>query len=141
MSAGSPPRTFLDSNVLLSTDDRANLAKQKRAFEILAELKQLRSGVVSLQVLQEYFTAATRKYGVDDDDARHKVELFAAFEVVEPRLGDIFAAIDLHRLRRLSCWDALIVHSAKQAGCSVLLSEDLQHGQVIDGVRIVNPFI
>ena len=141
MSGGNPLRTFLDSNVLLYTDDSANYAKQKRALEILAEHKALGSGVVSLQVLQEYFVTATKKYGVDQDDARHKVELFAEFDVFEPKLSDIFAAIDLRRLRHLSYWDALIVHTAKQSGCQVLLSEDMQHGQVIDGVRIVNPFL
>ena len=141
MSENSPLRTFLDSNVLLYTDDRANPDKQRRAIQVLAELKRTRSGVVSLQVLQEYFTVVTRKFGVSDDDARSKVELFAAFEVVEPGPDDIFAAIDLHRLRRLSYWDALVVHTARRAGCQILLSEDLQHGQVIDGVRIVNPFL
>jgi predicted nucleic acid-binding protein len=141
MSAGSQMRTFLDSNVLLYTDDQANPGKQKRAIQILTELRQLRSGVISLQVLQEYFVIATRKYGVGHDDARQKIELFAAFEVVEPGLGDVFAAIDLHRLRRLSYWDALIVQTAKRAGCPILFSEDMQHGQIIDGIRIVNPFI
>ena len=141
MSENSPLRTFLDSNVLLYTDDRANPDKQRRAIQVLAELKRTRSGVVSLQVLQEYFTVVTRKFGVSDDDARSKVELFAAFEVVQPGPDDIFAAIDLHRLRRLSYWDALVVHTARRAGCQILLSEDLQHGQVIDGVRIVNPFL
>ena len=110
-------------------------------MEILAEHKTLGSGVISLQVLQEYFVTATRKYGVSPGDARQKVELFAEFDLIEPELSDIFAAIDLHRLRHFSYWDALIVHTAKRAGCQVLLSEDMQHGQVIDGVRIVNPFL
>ena len=73
--------------------------------------------------------------------ARYKVEFHARFDVVEPSVADILAAIDLHRLRGISYWDALILHSAKKAGCRVLLSEDLQHGQTIDGVRIVNPFL
>jgi predicted nucleic acid-binding protein len=92
-------------------------------------------------VLQEYFVTVTRKYGVDPGVARRKIELFATFDVVEPALSDVLAAVDLHRLRHLSYWDALIVHTAKQAGCLVVLSEDMQHGQVIDGVRIVNPFL
>jgi predicted nucleic acid-binding protein len=141
MSGGEASRAFIDTNVLVYTDDRSSPSKQRLALEILSRNKQAKSGVVSLQVLQEYFVTVTRKYGVDAADARRKVELFSAFDVFEPDLKDVLAAIDLHRLRNLSYWDALVVYSAKQAGCSVVLSEDMQHGQVIDGVRIVNPFI
>lgn len=103
--------------------------------------KRKGTGVVSLQVLQEYFANATRKLGLDPDLARQKVEVYARFRVVEPSVVDLLAAIDLHRLHKLSVWDALILYSAKKAGCRVLLTEDLQHGQVIGGVKIVNPFI
>ena len=140
-SGGSLLRSFIDTNVLVYTDDQANSAKQKRALDILNVHKQSASGVVSLQVLQEYFVTVTRKYGVDPASARRKVELFATFDVVEPALTDVLSAIDLHRLRSLSYWDALVMHCARRAGCQQVLSEDMQHGQVIDGVRIVNPFL
>jgi predicted nucleic acid-binding protein len=77
---------------------------------------------------------------VDAGIARRKVELLAEFDVAMPDVADIVAAIDLHRLHGFSFWDALILRSAKQAGCSVLLSEDLQQQREVDGVRIVNPF-
>ena len=141
MSDASLLRTFFDTNVLIYTDDLSNFVKQKRALEVLNQHKLAKTGVLSLQVLQEYFVTVTRKYGVDPGVARRKMELFATFDVVEPALSDVLAAVDLHRLRHLSYWDALIVHTAKQAGCLVVLSEDMQHGQVIDGVRIVNPFL
>jgi predicted nucleic acid-binding protein len=118
-----------------------NFLKQKRALDVLNQHKFAKSGALSLQVLQEYLVTVTRKYGVDPGVARRKIELFAALDVVEPALNDVLAAIDLHRIRNLSYWDALIVHTAKQAGCRIVLSEDMQHGQVIDGVRIVNPFL
>ena len=54
--------------------------------------------------------------------------------------GDILGAIDLHRLHNLSFWDALVIRSAKQSGCTVLFSEDMQHARDIDGLQIVNPF-
>jgi predicted nucleic acid-binding protein len=95
---------------------------------------------VSLQVLQEYFVTITRKLHVDARIARRKVELLAEFDVAVPNVADILAAIDLHRLHGFSFWDALILRAAKQAGCSVLLSEDLQEAREIDGIRIVNPF-
>lgn len=147
MSSQAPPavtrpsRTFLDSNVLLYCDDSANPAKQVRALKLVLDHQRQKTGVVSLQVLQEYFVNATRKLGLDAGLARQKVEVFTRYYVVEPSANDILSAIDLHRLRGFSFWDALVIHSASQAGCRELLTEDMQHGQLINGVRIVNPFI
>ena len=133
-------RSFFDTNILLYTDSSDAPAKRKRALELLGEHRLARSGVVSLQVLQEYFVAATRKLGVDVDVARRKVELFANFHLVVLDVEDVLAAVDLHRLHQVSFWDALIVRAAKQGGCPDVYSEDLQHDRTIDGVRIVNPF-
>jgi predicted nucleic acid-binding protein len=96
--------------------------------------------VVSLQVLQEYFVTVTRKLGVDPEVARRKVELLAELDVVRPDVPDLLAAIDLHRLHRISFWDALMLRAAKQGGCAVVYTEDLQHHGKVDGLRIVNPF-
>ncbi len=133
-------RSFFDSNVLIYADDKADPAKQQRALDLLAEHRRGRTGVVSLQVLQEYFVTVTRKLQVDARIARRKVELLAEFDVATPEVADILAAIDLHRLHGFSFWDALILRAAKQAGCSVLFSEDMQEAREVDGVRIVNPF-
>jgi len=133
-------RSFFDTNVLLYADDRAAPAKQRRALELVAEHRRARTGVVSLQVLQEYFVAVTRKLGVDPRVARRKVELLAEFDVAGVEVADVLAAIDLHRLHGFSLWDALIVRAAKQAGCRIVLSEDLQHLRELDGIQIVNPF-
>jgi len=135
-----PARSFFDTNVLIYADDKAAPAKQRRALELVAEYRRARTGVVSLQVLQEYFVTVTRKLHLDPAIARRKVELLAEFHVAAPDVSDILAAIDLHRLHNLSFWDALIVRSAKQSGCTVLLSEDMQHTRDLDGLQIVNPF-
>jgi predicted nucleic acid-binding protein len=135
-----PARSFFDTNVLIYADDKADPAKQQRALDLVAEHRRARTGVVSLQVLQEYFVTVTRKLQVDARVARRKVELLAEFDVATPDVADILAAIDLHRLHGFSFWDALILRAAKQAGCSVLFSEDMQDTREIDGVRIVNPF-
>lgn len=135
------PRTFLDTNVLVYCDDESEPVKQKRALEVLDEHTRLRTGVVSLQVLQEYFVTATRKLGLDPRTARRKVEIFAMLHVAEPTVIDILASIDLHRFQGFSYWDALVLRMAKQAGCRVVLSEDMQHGQEIDGVTTINPFL
>ena len=134
-------RSFFDSNVLVYADDKAAPAKQRRAVDLVAAHRRARTGVVSLQVLQEYFVTVTRKLQVDAGIARRKVELLAEFDVAAPEVADILAAIDLHRLHGFSFWDALILRAAKQAGCGVLFSEDMQGAREIDGIRIVNPFL
>jgi predicted nucleic acid-binding protein len=93
-----------------------------------------------MQVLQGYFVAVTRKLNLDVRIARRKVELLAEFDVFSPDVSDILAAIDLQRLHNFSFWDALIIRAAKQAGCTVLLSENLQTARDVDGLRVVNPF-
>jgi predicted nucleic acid-binding protein len=135
-----PARSFFDTNVLIYADDKAAPTKQRKALDLVAQHRRARTGVVSLQVLQEYFVAVTRKLGVDAAIARRKVELIAEFDVASPDVSDILAAIDLNRLHGFSFWDALILRAAKQAGCNVLLSEDMQDLREVDGVRIVNPF-
>jgi predicted nucleic acid-binding protein len=77
---------------------------------------------------------------LDPRKARRKVELLSEFDVAAPEVADILAAIDLHRLHGFSFWDALVLRSAQQSGCRVLLSEDFQHGRAIDGIQVVNPF-
>lgn len=132
---------FLDSNVLLYCDDSSSPAKQQKALDIVLEHKRKGTGAVSLQVLQEYFVNVTRKFGLNPSLAREKVEVYARFRLVEPSVADVLAAIDLHRLHSFSFWDALVIRCAQQSGSRVLLTEDMHHGQVIDGVRIVNPFV
>ena|SRR5579863_6702926 len=135
-----PARSFFDTNVLIYADDKDAPAKQRKALDLISEHRRTRTGVLSLQVLQEYFVTVTKKLRVDAAIARRKVELLSEFDVASPEVADILAAIDLHRLHSFSFWDALILRAAKQAGCSVLLSEDMQDTREIDGVRIVNPF-
>ena len=135
-----PARSFLDTNVLIYTDDHDEPDKQAVALDLVAGLRTAGSGVVSTQVLQEYFAVATRKLGVPPATARRKVELLARHEVVVLETGHVLAAIDLTRLHEISFWDALIVQAAKAANCSVLYTEDLHHGATFEGLAIVNPF-
>lgn len=134
-------RTFLDTNVLVYAEDPIDRVKQQRAQELIVEHRRNKTGVVSLQVLQEFFTSLTGKLKLDAITARRRVEIHAGFHVFQPVVADILAAIDLYFLHRVSYWDALILRAAKQSGCRILLSEDMQHGQVIDGVTIANPFL
>jgi predicted nucleic acid-binding protein len=133
-------RSFFDTNILVYSDDESAPRKQRRSRDLVAEHRRAGTGVVSLQVLQEYFVTVTRKLKVDPRTARRKVELLAEFDVAAPQVADILAAIDIHRLHGFSFWDALVLRSAQQAGCRVLLSEDFQDGRELDGIQIVNPF-
>ena len=139
--SGRVSRTFLDTNILVYSDDPRDPAKRATAIDLVRGHLRSRTGTVSLQVLQEYFVSATGKLKLDSELARQRVEVFAKFHVAEPAVSDILAAIDLHRLHGFSYWDAIVIRSASRSGCSILLTEDMQHGREIDGVRIVNPFL
>ena len=133
-------RAFIDTNILLYADDLDAGDKRTRAQEILKETIGESRAVVSTQVLQEFFVNATRKLGVPPEIARKKVELLQRLDVIVIRPELILSAIDLHRLHSFSFWDALVLRAAAAGGCGVVLSEDMNHGQVIDGVRVENPF-
>jgi len=133
-------RVFVDTNIFVYADDRAARTKRPQARAMLSELIRTRRAVVSTQVMQEYFVAAVKKLGLSPERARIRVERLGRLDVVLIRPELILGAIDLCRLHALSFWDALVVRSASASGCGRLLSEDLQDGQTIDGVRIENPF-
>jgi len=73
--------------------------------------------------------------------AQQRAQIFCLAKMVRFKAPDIIAAIELHRLHQISFWDALILHAARLSGAVVLYSEDFQHGKVLAGVRIVNPFL
>jgi predicted nucleic acid-binding protein len=139
-AAGTRPRTFLDTNIWIYADDDDCPAKQTRAKQLIFDHRRAGSGVVSIQVLQEYFRNAVRKLHLDPGVARRKVELMTEFKVAVASAEDVFAAIDLYRLNGFSFWDSMIVHMARKSGCRVVLSEDMQHSREIFGIQIINPF-
>jgi predicted nucleic acid-binding protein len=132
---------FFDANILIYADDVSAPGKRERAISLIVEHQRQNSCVVSLQVLQEYFSAATRKLGVAAETAQRKVEILARGKVVRFTERDVIAAIELHRLIRISFWDAMIAHAARAANAAVLYSEDLGHGSVLAGVTVRNPFL
>ena len=144
MSADSRPsraaRAFLDTHILVYAQDAASPLKRQRSRELITEVAVAGTGVISTQVLQEFFVTATATLGVDPLAAKAVLKTFAVFEIVQasPRL--IEDAIDCSVVNRLAFWDALIVTAASAAGCGILYSEDLNAGQAILGVRIENPF-
>ena len=133
-------REFLDTNVLIYAHDRREAHKRTCARGLIERLLMERRGVVSLQVLQEFFNAATQKLGMPSEEARVHVVRYTRFDVLPLGVPDVVAAIDLHRLHRWSIWDALIVRAALNGGCRTLHTEDMQSGYVVDGLTLRNPF-
>lgn len=131
---------FFDTNVLLYADDADAGPKTAIARGLLRRALLERSGVVSTQVLQEFYVNARKKLHLDGAAVRARIEVYAGLGVVTVSPALVLAAIDLNRLDNLSFWDALIVRAAEQAGCDVLYSEDLQAGRRFGSVRVVNPF-
>lgn len=133
-------REFLDTNVLIYAHDARDPRKRTRARELIRRLMRERRGVLSLQVLQEFFAAATRKLGMPSEDARRRILQYSRFDVVTLGAADLVAAIDLHRLHRLSIWDALVVRAALNGACTTLHTEDMQPGCIVDTLTLRNPF-
>jgi predicted nucleic acid-binding protein len=135
-------KTFVDTNVVLYAYDRSEHEKSAIARETLSDLWRNRQGLVSTQVLQELYVNLTRKVRVvvPRSKARALVARYGRWPVYAITTGDILEAADLETRHSLSFWDALIVVAAARSGAERLLSEDLQHGRTIAGVRIENPF-
>ncbi|MEY3897467.1 MAG: hypothetical protein RLZZ214_2988 [Verrucomicrobiota bacterium] len=134
-------RGFLDTNILIYSVDRADPAKQNTALELIARHARDRTGVISTQVLQEFYSAATRKLGIEPLQARQHLRDFRVFDIVQVTPAIIEEGIDCSILHQLSFWDGLIVATAATANSTELLSEDLSHGQRIQGVTVRNPFL
>lgn len=139
---GRGAKFFVDTNVLLYAFDTSAGEKRSQALELFRELWRSGSGCVSVQVLQEFYVNATRKLPkpLSVETARRIVVSLSRWEVHAPNAESVLAAIDLQQSARLSFWDAMVVHSAGTLGCGVLYSEDLNAGQTIVGIDIVNPF-
>jgi len=138
----SGPRTFVDTNVLLYAHDAGETDKQPIARTVLERLWADRSGVVSTQVLQEFYVVATRKFKppMRRSEAREIVALYSTWSVIGVDVGLILDAASLEEEAQLSFWEALIVEAARRSGAARLVSEDFQGGRRIAGIQIENPF-
>ncbi len=134
--------SFVDTNVLLYAEDADAGAKRERARALVTELWNNRQGVLSVQVLQEFYVAATRKLRkpLAPAKAREIVREYLAWTVVPGTTPLLEAALDLHQRSALSFWDAMIVQAAIESGCDRLYSEDMNDGQRHGSVTVTNPF-
>ena len=133
-------RSFIDTNVLIYVEASDEPVKRQAALALLKQLYESASGVLSTQVLQEYCNVALKKLKLPAAHIRAQLDLYEQFEVVQITPALIRAGLDLHQTRSVSFYDAIVLASAQTAGCSELFSEDLNTGELVGGVRIINPF-
>jgi predicted nucleic acid-binding protein len=134
-------RTFVDTNVLIYAHDVDAEAKHEAAKRVLRELWSERTGVLSLQVLQEFYVNVTRKipHPISKESARVVVSSYAIW-CIDTKPAEISTAFRIEDEAQIGFWDALIVAAAYQSGADRILSEDQNEGQMIAGIRIENPF-
>jgi len=137
---GGSGKLFFDTNVIVYALDKADRPKQDRCRALLRAAAVSGRGVISTQILQELFVVATRKLGIDPLDAKAVVAAQENFEVVVMTPSLIREAIDCSVLARLSFWDALVAVAAESAACALLVTEDMNDGQLIRGVKVRSPF-
>ncbi|MBI5018111.1 MAG: PIN domain-containing protein [Deltaproteobacteria bacterium] len=136
-------RFFVDTNVLVYAHDAGAGAKHEAARSLVERLWEERAGVLSTQVLQEFYVNVRRKAlrPMPLDDVRQTIEDYLRWTVIVNDGGAIIRAMDLADRCGISFWDGLIADAANQAGAKILYSEDLNHGQEYGSVRVTNPFL
>lgn len=117
-----------------------DISKMKRSKELFNQTAEENLVVLSTQILQEFFVTMTKKLGHDPLVIKNLLTLFKDFEIININTPIIFEAIDISVLKRISFWDSLVISSASAGNCRIIYSEDLNHGQMIGGVEIINPF-
>ncbi len=134
---------FVDSNILVYAFDISAGWKRERAVELLGALWESESGHLSIQVLQEFYVNITRispaRYR--PEAAIELVSEYTSWQIHSPVPGDLLRAAAIQTRYQISFWDAMIINSAAALNCETLWTEDLNHGQTYDGVRVVNPFL
>jgi predicted nucleic acid-binding protein len=136
-------RYFVDTNLLVYAHDQPSGEKHQRARTLIERLWEERSGVLSTQVLQEFYVNVCRKTErpLTPDEAERLVADYMSWELIVNDGNSILEALSFERRYRLSFWDALIVQAANAAAVSTLFSEDLSHGQTYGMVEVINPLL
>jgi predicted nucleic acid-binding protein len=135
-------RTFVDTNILVYAHDADAGEKHATAAKAVAELWESRNGIISTQVLQELYVTLTRKVAmpVAGNIARRLIRNYLMWELVLNDGAIILHASEIEENYKLSFWDGLIIAAAYSKNAVVILSEDLNHGQSIEGILVHNPF-
>lgn len=135
-------KVFVDTTILIHAHDIDAGEKRAIAEHVLRQLWQDENGVLSTQVLQEFYVHITRKIAtpVPRREARDLIDAYRVWPVATLEVGDVVAASDLEERFRINFWDATIVVAALKSGAAVLLSEELRPDRGISGLEVRNPF-
>jgi predicted nucleic acid-binding protein len=135
-------RDFFDTNILIYAADRSEPEKRSQARRLLTAAIENETGVISAQVLGEFFNVATRRipHPLSAEGAEEVIRKMAVLPVVELDWVLVLRAVDIHKEYGISYWDSLIIAAAEKAGCGRIISEDLNAGQSYHGIAVVNPF-
>ena len=136
-------KAFVDTNILVYAHDLDASAKHDQAAEIVSQLWDSRNGVLSTQVLEEFYVTLTKRVSspLSRLEARKLVQKYSHWQVVINDPLIIAQASEIEESYNMSFWDALIVSAAYSQNVPTILTEDLTHGQYIEGVLIINPFV
>lgn len=136
-------RTFVETNILVYAHDADAGKKHVSAAKAVTDLWESRDGIISTQVLQELYVALRRKVvsPVKRNVARRLIKNYLTWELVVNDGAILLHASEIEGNYRLSFWDSLIVAAAYSKNASVILTEDMNHGQIIEGIRIHNPLV
>ena len=139
---GTTVKVFFDTNILVYAYDRRDPDKQERAFELISDAITNENGVVSAQVLGEFYNATTRRVSnpLPEEVAGQAINLFATLPVIDIDLGLVQRAVGTCNRYRISYWDSLIIAAAEKAGCTQIFSEDFNTAQIYHDILVVNPF-
>ena len=135
------PKVFLDTNVIVYANDARDPAKQARAIDVVSDAIRTSDGVISTQVLQEYAVAAATKLRQNEETILRQLLTLETLEVVAVSPALVRRSVEMSGRYRISHWDACILAAAEAAHCPLLLSEDLNAGQLYAATRVENPFI
>ena len=135
-------KIFLDTNILVYAHDKDGGEKHAIAVEIVRDLWEKRTGVLSNQVLQEFYVSVTKKIlkPISKSEAREIIRAYICWSMSAIMPLSILRATEIEEKHRISFWDALVMVAAYEAKCEKILTEDMNSGQIIEGVLIENPF-
>jgi len=134
---------FFDTNILVYANDSSEKEKQNIARDLIKDSLHKQNGVISVQVLSEFWVTVTRKIKtpLSIEIAEKEIELFQLMEIVDLDYQLFKEAIRFQRLIHISYWDSLILAASHSSGCKKIYTEDLNHGQIISNMELCNPFL
>lgn len=134
---------FIDTNIFVYSFDDSQRAKKERALALIQEALETGAGIISTQVIQEFLNVAVQKFAfpMKIEHAREYLRLVMnPLCQVYPDLALYESTLEIRAETKYSFYDALIIAAAIRGGCDILYSEDLQDGQEVRGVKVINPY-